>query len=241
MHRSSLFVACNHCAQVQKVTFLWPYMSTQEAIFTHKLTISHTHTQKSWGWSFVMWGGIFRHAPYAVGSDLRHSSGNLCPNSCGPIRLCVQREENAIPGIMREIQSIIHLQSTPSVHICTCKLVSMSLCTPLSKCNSERVVCLQLPPPVCECVYVIVFMCMWTSAKGSRDGYAFNSLMVGLFSWGFVRRKARFKVENPDFTWQPHGCFSLRKSCGGKDWATVINDLLNSNCLNTDRTKKKRL
>lgn len=77
-------------------------------------TSSHTHdhnTQQSLGWPFVMWGRIYSRSLCAAGSDLRHSSGNLCPSSCGLIRLCRPWRQHC-PGNYEGIQSITHLQAT---------------------------------------------------------------------------------------------------------------------------------
>lgn len=74
----------------------------------------HTHdhnTQQSLGWPFVMRGRIYSRSPCAAGSDLRHSSGNLCPSSCGLIRLCRPWRQRR-PGNYEGIQSITHLRAT---------------------------------------------------------------------------------------------------------------------------------
>lgn len=78
----------------------------------HPLTHAHDHnTQQSLGWPFVMWGRIYSRSLCAAGSDLRHSSGNLCPSSCGLIRLCRPWRQHC-PGNYEGIQSITHLQAT---------------------------------------------------------------------------------------------------------------------------------
>lgn len=156
----------------------------------HKHTQSHT--QKSLGWSFIIWRGIHSHALYAEDLDLRHSSGNLCPNSCGLIRLHMDLKDDAVPGIMRGIQSITHLQSILNMHICTCKPFSVCLCTPLSMCNGEHfpafTLCLQLPASlrVCTglraCARVLV-------CKEFRDGFVLLSLMSERFASSFMRQK----------------------------------------------------
>lgn len=172
------------------------YKISWETLYTHKHTWSHTHTQKSWGRSFVIWGGIYSHALYTEGSDLRHSSENLCPNSCGLIRLCTGLEDNVVPRIMRGIQSITHLQSTLSVHICTCKPFSMCLCTSLSMFNGERfpaftaLAAAQLHVCVCVCAHAWVCACAHVLVcKGFWDGFAFSSLMAERLSCSFMHRK----------------------------------------------------
>jgi len=182
-------------------------MSALEAFF-------HTNTQKSWGWSFVMWRGIFSHAPYAEGPDLRHSSENLCPNSCGPIRLCVDLEENAVHEIMKGIQSITHLQSTPSAHICTCKPFSVRLCTSLSMCNSERfpafTVYLQLLNSycVCECLCETMHVHVHTHVCVKDSEMVLHSALWWLnsYPWALCIGRPWFKGEKPWFhiaaTWK---------------------------------------
>lgn len=140
--------------------------------------------------------GIFSHALYAEGSDLRHSSGNLCPNSCGLIRLCMDLGDNAIPGITRG-SNPLHTSNQLRVYIYAhaihflCAFVRLSTCVTVSVFLLSQHACSCLTPSVCAfvcarlCAHSRVLVC-----KGFGDGFAFSSLMAGRLSWGFMHRKA---------------------------------------------------
>lgn len=72
--RVSVRVACSHHSQVKETASQWPCMSAHEAVFFFFCFFflhADAHTQKSWGRSFVMWRGIFSHAPLRWGLRLK--------------------------------------------------------------------------------------------------------------------------------------------------------------------------
>lgn len=147
------------------------YVPAWETSFSHTHTHSHKHTrsrtQRSLRRSFVIWRRIYSHALCAAGSDLRHSSGNLCPSSCGLIRLCTDLEDNAVPGIMREIQSITHLQSTfqcVCVYVCVYAHVSHFLCVLVHPSAWLTVSVFLLSQCACSCPTFCVCAWLWAWA-----------------------------------------------------------------------------
>lgn len=103
---------CTHSYTSESVTLHMPALGNPHPL-THMIT---THN-RPWG-DHLSWGRIYSRSPCATGSDLRHSSGNLCPSSCGLIRLCRPWRQRR-PGNYEGIQSITHLQATfQSVSVC---------------------------------------------------------------------------------------------------------------------------
>lgn len=110
------------------------------------------------------------------------------------------------------IQSITHLQSTLSLHICTCNPFSVCLCTSLNMCNSQCfpafTACLQLPNSFCMCVCVCETVRTFMRACVQRIQRWFR---VQLFDgWTVILRLYAseghgLKGKNPDFTLQPYG------------------------------------
>lgn len=187
--QASVRVACYRHSQVKEAAFQWPCMSAHEAegfVFFFFFMHTDTHSQKSWGRSFVKCRRISSHAPYAEGSDLRHSSGNLCPNSCGLIRLCVEERGKCRP---RNYEGHPIHYTPPINPKCSHKHMQAIFFVPLYVSVAVRIfpfLCLQLLHVSCMCARVL-----W--AQGIRRWLywmMFSSLMAGRSSWGFVHRKA---------------------------------------------------
>lgn len=156
--------------------------------------------------------GIFSHALYAEGSDLRHSSGNLCSDSCGLIRLCMDLEDNTIPGITRG-SNPLHTSNQLWVYIYAhaihflCAFVHLSTCIRLSVFLLSQHACSCLNS-FCMCVCVCEIVRTFMRACVQRIQRWFR---VQLFDgWTVILRLYAseghgLKGKNPDFTLQPYG------------------------------------
>lgn len=119
-------------------------------------TNTRDHTRQFWGRLFIILGRIYSRALHAEGLDLRHSSGNICPNSCGLIR---HRTLKTTPS--RELwggSNPLHTSSRLlNALICTCKALSLCVFSRPSACVMVflllLVACSCLSPSVCVCVF----------------------------------------------------------------------------------------